>query len=262
MIGNIWRHKELIVQLSKREILMRYRGSLLGFLWSFITPFLMLAVYAFVFGVVFRARWDQASDSFGEFALILFCGLTIFNIFAEIVNRAASLILANPNYIKRVVFPVEILPVTLFAPALLNGLISLLILVIGYLLVTGKIYLSIIYLPIVILPLLLFTLGLAWFLAATGVYFRDISQLIPIAVSALMFLSPIFYSVKAIPEYLRWLFYLNPLTFAVEDARRVILWGEQPDWFAVICGTAVGLVFAYMGYTWFQKTKKGFVDVI
>ncbi len=262
MIRNLWRQRELISQLTKREILTRYRGSLLGILWSLLTPLLMLVVYTFVFGVIFKPRWTGPVEGQAQFALILFCGLSIFGIFSEVISRAPALIVNNPNYVKRVVFPIEILPLTILGSALVNGIISLGILIAASLIFTGQVHATVLYLPLVILPLLLFSLGLGWFFASTGVYFRDIAQIMPIAISALMFLSPIFYPVSAIPEKLRFVYGLNPISYVVEDARQIIIWGNQPNWIWLIAGTACGAIIAILGYLWFQKTKKGFVDVI
>lgn len=259
---SLWKNRELIMQLTKREILMRYRGSIFGILWSLLTPLFMLVIYTFVFGIIFKSRWGTEIDSQAEFALILFCGLSTFGIFSEIVSRAPGLVLNNPNYIKRVVFPLEILPLAVIGSALVHGLISLLVLIVACLVLTGKLYVTVLLIPLIVVPLLLFSAGLAWFLASLGVYFRDISQIMPIAISALMFLSPIFYPVTAIPERLRFVYYLNPISYVVEDARRILIWGFLPDWQWLTVGTLLGLLTAYLGYLWFIKTKKGFVDVI
>lgn len=262
MISGLWKNRELIAQLTKREVLQRYRGSLLGIFWSLLTPIFMLAVYTFVFGVVFKSRWSASTETQSQFALILFCGLSVFGIFSEIISRAPTLILGNPNYIKRVVFPLEILPLAIIGSALVNGLISILVLVAVTAVVTGGVPLTILYLPLILVPLILFSLGLAWFFASLGVYFRDIAQIMPIVISALMFLSPIFYPVSAIPERLRPIFYLNPISYVVENARNIILWGNNPDWLPLLFVTTASLVCCILGFMWFENTKKGFVDVI
>ncbi len=262
MLRTLYRHRELIVQLTLRDIQTRYRGSLLGFFWSFLTPLLMLGVYTFVFGSVFNSRWSNETVDRREFALILFCGLTIYGVFAETLSRAPGVLIANPNYIKRVVFPLEILPVTVLGSAIVNGLISLIALLAVVFALTGGLQPTIFLLPIVILPLLLLALGCAWFLSALGVYLRDIGQVVPIAVSALMFLSPIFYPISAVPAGLRPYFALNPVAYVVEDARRVVLWGSYPLWSSFLLNTLIGALFALLGYLWFQKTKRGFADVV
>lgn len=262
MLAKLWRNRELLWQLTQRDILMRYRGSLLGVFWSLITPLFMLIVYTFVFGVVFQARWDRPVENHFEFALILFCGLVVFNFFAEVMSRAPGIILSNPNYIKRVVFPVEILPVSLFGSAALNAVIGFAILIIAVLIIHGTIHATLLFLPLILLPLVLFSMGLAWFLAATGVFIRDIAQVVPIILTALMFLSPIFYPISVIPAYLRWAYMINPIGYVVEDARQALIWGQPPHWQWLLTGTLLGILTAILGFIWFQKTKKGFVDVI
>ncbi|MCO6429327.1 MAG: ABC transporter permease [Deltaproteobacteria bacterium] len=262
MLQHLWKHRELTYQLTKREVLHRYRGSLLGVFWSFITPLFMLLVYTFVFGVIFRSRWGAGTTSQTDFALILFCGLSIFSIFSDIIGRAPAIILSNPNYVKKVVFPVEILPVTILGSSLIHGAISILILLGAVLIIHGSLPLTVLFLPIVILPLLLVSIGLAWFLASLGVYLRDINQIVPVLVSALMFLSPIFYPVSVIPENLQFLYFINPVSYVVEDARQVVIWGNAPNWLWCMIGTGLGAAIAGLGYAWFQKTKKGFADVI
>ena len=262
MPGGLLKNKELIWQLTKRDVLMRYKGSLLGVIWSLITPLIMLGIYTFVFGVVFQARWDRQIDNYFEFALILFCGLIVFGIFAEVVSRAPLLIINNPTYIKRVVFPVEILVPTLFGAALFNAFLSFVILILAIFVLKGSLSLTILYLPLVLTPLIFFSLGLAWFLASTGVYIRDIVQVVPIIVTALMFLSPIFYPISIIPNYLQWVYMINPLSYVVEDARQIIIWGNTPNWLWLALGTLLGIMTAFLGLLWFNKTKKGFADVI
>jgi lipopolysaccharide transport system permease protein len=262
MIFSLWKNRELIAQLTKREVLARYRGSALGVFWSLLTPFFMLIIYTFVFGVVFNSHWRNSTDNKWEFALILFCGLSLFGIFSEILSRAPSLVLNNPNYIKRVVFPLEILPIALIGSALVHGLISLFVLITMATILTGHLPLTILFLPVILLPLILFSAGLAWFFASLGVYFRDVAQLMPIALSALMFLSPIFYPISAIPGQLKIVYYLNPLSYVVEDARNIIIWGHSPNWLSLLVVTAASMICCALGYLWFQKTKKGFVDVI
>ena len=262
MFATVWKNRELIWQLTQREILSRYRGSLLGIFWSFLTPLFLLAVYTFIFGVVFETRWGTSVGNKGEFALVLFCGLTAYNIFAETVGRAPGVIIGNPNYTKKVVFPLEILPVTVLGSSLVNGLIGLLILLAANIVLAGAFHWTIIFLPVVLVPLLLMTMGLSWFLASLGVYLRDVGQVVPIITMALLFMSPIFYPVSAIPESFHFIYYINPLCYVLEDALNVILWGKFPNWMWMGIGTSLGLAISFLGFLWFQKTRKGFADVM
>lgn len=263
MLRTLISQRNLIFQLTKRDILTRYRSSILGFLWAVLNPIFMLCVYTLVFGTIFKARWNNLEDSNQlGFALILFCGLTAYNIFAETISRAPNILANNPNYIKKVVFPLEILPLTILGTALLNGAISFLIIIIAQLIVSGTLHATILYLPIVILPLLFFTLGLSLFLASIGVYVRDIAHIVPLFVTATLFLSPIFYPAAALPEKLKFLAVLNPLGYVVEDIRRIVLWGQDPHWSWLLGGLLIGIATLSFGYVWFMKTKRGFADVI
>jgi lipopolysaccharide transport system permease protein len=262
MVASLWRNRELIKALVHREVVGRYRGSFMGILWSFFNPVFMLAVYTFVFSVVFKARWNAGSDSKTEFALVLFAGLIVFNLFAECVNRAPGLILSNVNYVKKVVFPLEILPIVALGAALFHALVSLCVWLVAYLILFGIPHITVLLLPLVFLPLLLFITGVSWVLASLGVYLRDISQFVGIAVTVLMFLSPIFYPTSALPDEYRYLLSLNPLTPAIEQARGVLFFGEIPnitDFFTYFLATAL---VALSGFFWFQKTRKGFADVL
>lgn len=255
-------HRDLMHNLIRREVVGRYRGSVLGLLWSFFNPVLMLATYTFVFSVVFKARWLAGSDSRTEFALVLFAGLMLYNFFAECVTRAPGVILTNTNYVKKVVFPLEILPVVIMGSAFFHFLVSLLVWLIFYLIFFGLPPPSGVLLVILLFPFILMTLGLSWFLASIGVYLRDVSQVITLATSALMFLSPIFYPITALPEDYRWLLQINPLTFIIEQARDVMIWGNGPDWSGLALYTLLAAMIAWGGFAWFQKTRKGFADVL
>lgn len=258
----LWRHRELIKQFTKREVLARYKGSYLGILWSFLTPLFLLTVFTFVFSVIFQARWGESSGSKIEFALILFAGLITFFLFSECLNRAPGIILINVNYVKKVVFPLEILPVVVLGSSLVQFLISLMVLLIGVIVFMGVLNWTLIFLPIVLLPLILLSLGLGWFFSALGVYLRDIGHLVGILTQSLMFLTPIFYPVSIIPKEFLPIYYLNPLGYVVEDMRRIIIWGQLPDWQWLALGTGLGLLIAILGRVWFEKTRKGFADVL
>ena len=262
MLASLWRNRELIKASAKREVLGRYRGSFLGLLWSFFNPLFMLAVFTFVFSVIFQARWGGGSGSKTEFALLLFAGLLVFNLFAECINRAPSLILSNTNYVKKVVFPLEILPFVGLLSALFHTLISLGVWLIAYVIFFGVPHLTVFYLPVVLVPFCQFLMGLSWALASLGVFLRDVSQFIGVVVTTLMFLSPIFYPVSALPEAYQHILYLNPLTSAIEMTRDVLYWGKLPDFQVLALYWLVTVAVACFGFAWFQKTRKGFADVL
>lgn len=262
MVASLWRSRSLIHASVKREVLGRYRGSALGLLWSFFNPVFMLTVYTFVFSEVFKARWSTGSGSNTEFALVLFAGLMMFNLFAECINRAPGLILSNANYVKKVVFPLEILPAITLLSALFHGLINLSVWFLAYLVFFGLPHATAVYLPFIVPPYVLFILGLSWTLASLGVYLRDVSQFIGVFTTVLMFLSPIFYPVTALPENYRHLLYLNPLTPVIEQTRGVLFWGQAPDFVMLCIYWLASSITAWLGFAWFQKTRKGFADVL
>ena len=262
MLASLWRNRSLISVSIKREVLGRYRGSFLGIFWSLFNPVFMLAVYTFVFSVVFRARWGAGSDSKTEFALVLFAGLMVFNLFAECINRAPGIILTNTNYVKRVVYPLEILPWVTLGSALFHAAISLIVWLGAYIIFFGVPHLTVLYIPLILFPFVLFIMGISWALASLGVFLRDVSQLIGMVTTALMFLSPIFYPITALPENYRSYLYMSPLTPVIEQIRDALYWGKAPDFAMLgIYLIAMSLV-AWLGFAWFQKTRKGFADVL
>jgi lipopolysaccharide transport system permease protein len=262
MFVSFWKNRKLIKTLVKREVVGRYRGSIMGMMWSFLNPILMLGVYTFVFSVVFKARWSVGSDSKTEFALVLFAGLLVFNLFAECVNRAPTLILSNSNYVKKVVFPLEILPLVALGTALFHMIISFIVWLVFYIIFFGQPQLTLPLIPIILLPLIFMTIGISWILASLGVYLRDVAQIVGIITTTLMFLSPIFYPLSSLPVQFQRILYLNPLTPTIEQARAVLIWGQVPE-FTVLGVYALFSVFiAWLGFAWFQTTRKGFADVL
>ncbi|MDP3281558.1 MAG: ABC transporter permease [Nitrosomonas sp.] len=259
-------HYPLILQMVKREVIGRYRGSFLGLLWAFVNPILMLAIYTFVFGVVFKVRLDSQStelyDDKFAFALLLFTGLILFNLFSECLSRSPGLVLANVNYVKKVIFPLEILPLVSLGSALFHAGISFLVLFTFILVIDHSIHWTLIFLPVILLPLLLLILGLSWMLASIGVYVRDIGQFIGLILTMLLFMSPIFYPASALPESVRDYLFLNPLTFVIEQARAVTLYGQLPDWSGLVVYYMLASIVAWAGLMWFMKTRKGFADVL
>ncbi|MCD2511080.1 ABC transporter permease [Comamonas endophytica] len=262
MFASLWRNRELIKTSAKREVHGRYRGSVMGILWSFFNPVFMLAVYTFVFSEVFKARWSGGGESKSEFALVLFAGLIVFNIFSECINRAPGLILANSNYVKKVVYPLEILPWVTLLSALFHAAISLCVWLLAYVAFFGIPHATALYLPLIVLPFLLFVMGLSWALASLGVFLRDVSQLVGVITTVLMFLSPIFYPAAALPEDYRHLVYLNPLTPVIEQTRDVLFWGKSPEFVLMGWYWIFALAIACLGFAWFQKTRSGFADVL
>ncbi|MFH2122631.1 MAG: ABC transporter permease [Pseudomonadota bacterium] len=260
----LWRNRQLILQMTKREVVGRYKGSALGLAWSFFNPVFMLVVYTFVFSEVFKSRWGGSGgdDSKTQFALVLFVGLIVLSLFSEVINRAPGLILCNVNYVKKVVFPIEILPVIAMGATLFHSFISLGVLLAAFTLFNGYLHWTVVFIPFVFLPLIIITLGLSWILASLGVFLRDVGQTITVITTLLMFLSPVFYPLSAVPERFRPVIMVNPLTFIIEQAREVLIWGHLPSWVGLGIYTLAATFVAWAGYVWFQKTRKGFADVL
>lgn len=263
MVVSFWRNRQLIRNLVQREVVGRYKGSMLGIFWSFVTPVFMLAVYTFVFSVVFKARWgNSGSDSKTEFALVLFAGLLVFNLFAECINRAPGLVLANVNYVKKVVFPLEVLPWVTMGSALFHFAVSFGVWLVAYVLLMGVPHWTVLLSPLVMAPFMLFVMGLNWALASLGVFLRDVGQIIGIAVQVLMFMTPIFYPASALPPRFQTVMYLNPMTPPVEMMRDLMYWGQLPSLQLWLLVTVASAAVAVLGFAWFQKTRKGFADVL
>jgi len=263
MVKSLWRHRALIWQMTVREVLGRYRGSFMGLAWSFFNPLLMLLVYTFVFTSVFHSRWaGAAGTSKTSFAIVLFIGMIVYAIFADNINRAPTLIISNTNYVKRVVFPLEILPVVGMGASVFHAVVSLLVWLLAYILLVGMPHLTALLLPLVIVPFAVGILGVSWFLASVGVFMRDVSQTIGILTTALMFLAPVFYSTENLPPRFKPLVMANPSTFIIQQARQVLVWGHAPDWIGLAVYSLISVVVAWLGFWWFQKTRKGFADVL
>ena len=252
----------LALTLIRRAIEQRYRGSILGVLWAFLTPLFMLLVFTFVFGFVFESRWAGQTDNIYQFAIVLFAGITTFTLFSEVVGGAPMLITAQPNLVKKVVFPLEILPLVSLGEALFQATIAY-----GLLIVMNAIFgqgfnLTFLALPVLLGPIVLIALGLAWLLAALGVYVRDVSQIIQPILTALMFLSAVFYPISSLPEGVRDAMAFNPLATAVEMVRNALVFGILPTFYTLVVAYVSGLTVAVLGYLFFQNTKRGFADVL
>jgi lipopolysaccharide transport system permease protein len=263
MTNNIWRNRNLISQMTWREIASRYKGSYLGMLWSLINPLLLLVIFTFVFSVVFKAKWGiSVSENRVEFALALFCGLLIFNVFSESINRAPGLILTNQNYVKKVIFPLEILPVTIVFSSFFHMLVSLGIFLLGVIIFMGTIHWTIVFFPLIAVSLLSLTLGLTWLLSSIGVFIRDVGYTVGFLTTALFFLTPIFYPISAVPTNFQIFIKLNPLSVIMENNRRILMWGHLPDWTWLFAVVLFSFVIMVLGYGFFMKSKRAFADVI
>jgi lipopolysaccharide transport system permease protein len=264
LIRGLWRNRQLIVQMAKREVIGRYRGSAMGLAWSFLNPVFMLAVYTFVFSQIFKSRWggNDGDSSETQFAVVLFAGMIVQTLFAEMLNRSPSLVLSNINYVKKVVFPIEILPVVALGAALFHSCVNIAVLLLAFALFNGFLHWTVIFIPIILLPLVILTLGLGWMLASLGVFLRDVGQTIVIINTILMFLAPVFYPITAVPKAFQPYIMANPLTFIIGQAREVLIWGRLPDWENLGWYSLAAMAVAWGGYAWFQKTKTGFADVL
>ncbi len=267
MVAGLWSHRELIRQIARRELQGRYRGSFLGLFWSFFTPLLMLLVYTFIFSIILKSRFPDspAGETFAahaDFSLKLFCGLIVFQIFSEMIIAAPGIILGNPNYVKKVVFPLEILPVATLLTSLFHAAISLIILLLGIALFNPHFSLTMLYFPLMAAPIVFLGLGIGWMLASLGVFVRDIGHAMVIVSNLLFFMTPIFYQLSNLPPRIQAILYLNPLTTIVLNVRGVMMQDQPPQWIAMGAITLLSLVVLQAGYAWFMKTKKWFPDVI
>lgn len=258
---NIYRYRNLLYQLVRRDISSRYQGTMIGILWSLILPLLTLAVYAIVFGLILQPRWPNVSDP-GMFTLLLFSGLLVFNFFSECASRSTSLIYSNASYVKKVVFPIDLLIWVPVGTALFHMLLGIVAWSVLVVLLGGKVYWTIVMLPLVVLPLLIMCAGIGFFLAAVGVFVRDVGQVIAVSVQLLMYLGPVIYPREVLPPKFQWLMGLNPITVPVEQFRNILNMGEIPDGVPLLVYTLVACLVAWAGKLFFDKTRHGFADVI
>ncbi|MEQ1844150.1 MAG: ABC transporter permease [Nitrospira sp.] len=256
------RYRALIWQMARQEVISRYRGSMMGVLWALAHPVMLLSVYTFIFHLVFKAQWTPGGESSAEYALQLFAGLIVCSVFSECVNRAPTLILNHVNYVKKVVFPLEVLPLVLLGGALFRMSVSLLVLLLFYAASHLSLNWTTIIFPLLVMPLALFSLGVSWFLASVGVFVRDVGHAITVVTNLMLFLAPVFYPISALPEAYRPFMYLNPLTFVVEQSRDVLIAGKLPSWYGLGMYSLCSIVVAWFGLVWFERTRKGFADVL
>ena len=252
---------EVLKQITIRDISAKYKGSKLGIVWTVINPVIMLSVYTIVFSEVFQAKWGATGTGYGEvdkaaFALNLFCGLTVFNIFGESIGRAPTLVINNPNYVKKIRFPLEALGEMTVLSSLFNGVSNLIVICIAVVITTGKLHLGIVFIPIIWLPLILVCLGATWIVSVGGVYIRDMSQIINAAISCMLFLSPVFYPTDALPEKMRWLAQINPIAITIEHTRNVVLEGRLPSLHVIVGMILLGLAWCELCYA-ILKNRQG-----
>lgn len=256
-----WR---LIAHMTRRDVMARYKGSVMGLAWSFFHPLFMLAVYTFVFSFIFKSRWPGVSEEEGtvRLAIVLFTGLLVHGVFSEVLNRAPVMIVTHAVYVRKVVFPLEILPVVVLGASLFHAVVSLAVLLGASIVFHGPPPVTVFSVPLVLLPLVVLSLGVSWFLASLGVFLRDVAQTMGVITTVLMFLAPVFYPLEAVPPGYRPLIMANPLTFIIEQLRAALLWGRWPEWGGLLLYSVAACLVAWGGFAWFQKTRKGFADVL
>lgn len=254
--------KNLLVRMAWRDISLRYRGSMLGVLWSFIVPLLTVGLYTFLFSYVFKASWHEQATGHSNYALILFAGLIVHGFLSDILIRASSVIRSQSNLVKKVVFPLHALPAVVVLSVAFQMLVSLCVLTLLQLFVVGQVTPSMLAIPFLLFPLLLMGLGFSWFFASLGVFLQDLSQIMGLVSTALMFTAPILFPLSALPDFIKpWLF-LNPLTFIVEQLRIVLLFGGSIDWLGFLAYCVISVLVFLLGWWIFDRTKKGFADVL
>ncbi len=263
MFKGLLSHKYLFLQMLKREIQQRYRGSQLGFLWAFFYPILMLLVYTFVFGFVMKAKWNVPGHDNLDFGIILFAGLLCHTLMSEVMSGAVTLITGNAQYVKKVVFPLEILSLVSLANAVFHLCLGVCILLVIHLLLGNPLYWTLLLAPIVLAPLVIFLLGMSWFVSVLGVYVRDLGQVMGVFMTVLMFMGPIVFPLTLIPDPIRpFVYWLNPLSVVVEQFRAVALFGQQPNWHDLGIYTLCACAMLFLGQWFFKRTREGFADVI
>lgn len=261
-IINFIQYKQLIWQFTCREIFTRYKGSGMGLMWSILNPVITLLMYTIFFSVFLQARWNILEENHVNYALILFVGLILNGLFSECINRAPGLIVQHANYVKKVVTPLELFPAIAVLSALFHLAVNCIVLLCAQLLLNHWIAWTLIFFPVILLPFIVLILGLTWFLAALGVYVRDLTQITSSITMITLFMSPVFYPRSNLPEHVQPWLVLNPLTFIVEQSRNVFFYAQPPDWSGLMIYSVISIVIAWSGFWWFQKTREGFADVL
>lgn len=261
---SLWKHRSLLWQFTKRQVELRHKGSHLGLVWSFLSPLLMLGLYVVVFGYIFGGRFKAATvtETRIEYALIVFLGLAIHHFISEVMAIAPTLVFGNPNFVKKVVFPLEILPAAHVGAALVHVLITLGLVFLGALLTGVPVMPGVLWLPVLLLPLVLSALGLALGLSALGVFWRDIIQLTQFLTLALLFASAVFYPVTQIPGSVYLFLRFNPLLLIIQEARGTAFWGYPLNFTHLVYLYAFGLGAYLFGAMLFQRLRGSFADVL
>jgi lipopolysaccharide transport system permease protein len=260
-LNNLVEYRQLLGTLIARDLRTKYRDTFIGFWWMLIQPLLMLSTYALVFGGIFGSRWQNKGTA-GDYVTLLFCGLIIYSLFSDTINRSTTVIRSQPNFIKKVVFPLEILPIVILGSAIFSALVNFVLLLILIIFINFSIEPTLVFLPLVILPLVILLAGLAWGIAALTVFFPDLGQIITFLSSLLLFLSPVFFPVSAAPKIIQNFLMLNPITFPIEQARNVMLLGLYPDWLGLALYYLIAFLIAFTGLWVFQKSRNAFADVV
>ncbi len=259
----LWQHRELLWQFSLREVELRHKGSHLGLIWSVLNPLLMLSLYVFVFGYIFGGRFGiLPNETRIEYALGVFLGLSIFQYLAETISLSPNLVVINPNFVKKVVFPLEILPASAVNAATFHLMISLGLALLGVMLFGPGLSAGVLWLPVILLPIAMLALGLAWSVAALGVFLRDLTQVMQFLSMSLMYASAIFYSSHKIPATIWVALRFNPLLIAIEETRNAVLWGQAVNLKHIAFLYVTGLAACSFGYFVFRRLKPAFADVI
>lgn len=266
-IESIRSNRELLVQLIKRNLSSKYKGTTLGVVWNFLQPLVLLLVYTYAFGMLFQSRWLETSagnlaDMKFSYSIVVFCGMTVYNIFSEVVTMSPNLFVSNPNYIKKIVFPLEILPMAQVITSLISNLIWFLILFIGAVIFAGSLSWTMLLLPVVLFPYVLMLTGISFMLASLGVFFRDLAQVCMLITQIMYLMTPIFYSAEMVPDSLKFILVINPLAWFVSETRKIFVFKQLPDFLGIIIWLIIAVVVFYLGFCCLKKTKRGFADVL
>lgn len=258
----LWSLKALTWTMVKRDFVGRYKGSLLGAVWPLLNPLGHMLLYTFLFGIVLQVRFGGAGTGTSNFALYMMCGFLPYIAMSEAISNATTKILEEPNLVKRVVFPLQILPFVVTISGFMSGIISLAIVVVFAAFQIHTIHPTVLLLPMVVIPHFLFTAGFAWFISALGVFVRDCKHFMALALSAWMYATPIVYPADRLPEEWRWLSWVNPISGMISDYRHLILEGKIPEFVPYVSYSVVAILFCAGGFYFFHKTKDSFADVM